>query len=189
MRPLQVRRLGIVGLRRLRLVRARLSHPGVRFGARCDVQPGLSMRLGCNGRVVFGAGCVLDRYLTVESHGRLVVGDRTIIGHHVTLAAHDSVLIGQDCLIAELVSIRDHDHRFTDPECPVRTQGASVARVRIGVDVWIGAKATITSGVTIGDHAVVGANAVVTNDVPAWAVVGGIPAKVLRYRERAQRES
>lgn len=185
MRLLPVRRIGSAAIRRIRLAGARMRHPRVRFGPRCDVRPGLSIRLGTEGTVAFGAGCVLDRYLTVESHGRLVLGDRTILGHHVTLAARESVLIGKDCLIAELVSIRDHDHRFTDAERPIRTQGAQVGRVRIGDDVWVGAKATVTRGVTIGDHAVVGANAVVTNDVPAWAIVGGIPARVLRYRDRA----
>lgn len=57
--------------------------------------------------------------------------------------------------------------------------------VLIGDDVWLGAKATILRGVTIGNHAVVGANAVVTRDVPAWAIVGGTPATVLRYRDGA----
>ena len=56
-----------------------------------------------------------------------------------------------------------------------------VAAIRIGDNVWIGAKATITRGVTIGDNAVVGANAVVTRDVPENAVVGGVPAKVIRF--------
>lgn len=185
MRHVPVRRLGVAALRRLRLIRARVRYPGVRFGRRCDVQPGLSMLVGRKGRVVFGAGCVLDKFLTVESHGQIVLGDRTILGHHVTLAAQDSVVIGQDCLIAELVSIRDHDHRFSDPDRPVRAQGMEVSRVRIGDDVWIGSKATITRGVTVGDHAVVGANAVVTKDVPAWAIVAGIPATVLRYRDGA----
>ena len=55
-------------------------------------------------------------------------------------------------------------------------------RIQIGNDVWIGARAIILDGVTIGDGAIVGAGAVVTRDVPAYAVVGGVPAKVLRYR-------
>jgi acetyltransferase-like isoleucine patch superfamily enzyme len=55
-------------------------------------------------------------------------------------------------------------------------------RIQIGNDVWIGARAIILDGVTIGDGAIVGAGAVVTKDVPAYAVVGGVPAKVLRYR-------
>ncbi len=185
MTPVLVRRVGVAALRRARLARARLRYPGVRFCPRSDVQPGLSIRLGTNGRLVVGANCVLDRYLTVESNGEVVLGDRTILGHHVTLAAHDSVRIGQDCLIAELVSIRDHDHRFTDPGRPIRIQGRQVSQVHIGDDVWIGSKATITRGVVIGAHAVVGANSVVTSDVPAWAIVGGIPARVLRYRDGA----
>ena len=92
------------------------------------------------------------------------------------------VVIGEDCLIAELVSIRDHDHRFADLDVPIRAQGADVAEVNIGRNVWIGSKATVLKGVTIGDDAIVGAGAVVTRDVPANAIVIGVPARVVRFR-------
>ncbi len=133
-------------------------------------------------RVQFGARCVLDNDLTIEAGGRLEIGARTIFGHHGTLASRALLIIGEDCLIAEFVSIRDHDHCFDSLEIPVREQGETVAPVRIGRNVWIGAKATITKGVTIGDHAIIGANAVVTRDIPAHAIAGGVPARVIRWR-------
>ena len=73
------------------------------------------------------------------------------------------------------------DHEF-EVAPPTRLAGMRTAPIVIGENVWIGAKATITRGITIGDNAVVAANAVVTRDVPANAVVGGIPAKILKYR-------
>jgi len=169
-------------LRRGRLLWARLLHPRARFGRGCDVRPGLELRVGRAGVVTFGEGCVLDKQATIEVHGTLTVGSRTIFGHHCTLAACESIVIGPDCLIAEMVSIRDHDHCFDSLAIPVREQGAVSAPVRIGRNVWIGAKATIIRGVTIGDDAVIGANAVVTRDVPARAVAVGIPARVARFR-------
>lgn len=179
----QVRRVAARASRELRRARALARHPGVVLGPNCDVRAGLHLVRRPGARVEFGARTVLDRGLTIECQGELLVGDRTVFGHHCTLAAHRSVVIGQDCLIAEMVSIRDHDHAFADPDVPVLEQGAQVAPVRIGNNVWIGAKATITRGVTIGDGAVVGAGAVVTRDVPAGAIVGGVPARLLRYRD------
>jgi acetyltransferase-like isoleucine patch superfamily enzyme len=94
----------------------------------------------------------------------------------------ESIEIGEDCLIAEMVSIRDHNHRFDRLDVPVRCQGMASAPIRIGRNVWIGGKATIIKGVTIGDNAVIGANAVVTHDVPANSIAVGVPARVIKVR-------
>ena len=168
--------------RRWRLGLARLKFRRVGFGARCDVRSGFHLRMGPEACVEFGPECVLDRAMTVECAGNLRVGARTIFGHHCTLAAFDSVTIGPDCLIGEMVSIRDHDHCFDDLEIPIRDQGPRVASVEIGRNVWLCAKVTVAKGVRIGDNAVIGANAVVTKDIPANAVAGGIPARVIRMR-------
>jgi acetyltransferase-like isoleucine patch superfamily enzyme len=135
--------------------------------------------------VSFGPGCVLDHGLTVECRGRLEVGERTVFGHHCTIASDESIRIGRDCLIAEMVSIRDHDHDFASSDVPIIDQGRATAPVRIGDNVWIGGKATITKGVTIGSNTVVGAHAVVTTDLPPDCVAVGIPARVLRHRGQA----
>lgn len=131
--------------------------------------------------VVFGPGCVVDRGMTLESRGRIEVGARTVFGHHGTLAASNLISIGEDCLIAEMVSIRDHDHSFASREVPYNQQGQTVAPVRIGRNVWIGSKATVIKGVTIGDNTVVGAGAIVTHDLPADCLAAGVPAQILSY--------
>lgn len=126
---------------------------------------------------------MLDHRLTVECRGELLVGARTIFGHTCTIGVRRRVVIGADCLIAELVSIRDHDHQFTDPNVPIRSQGAAAEAVVIGTNVWIGSKATVLKGVTIGDGAIIGAGAVVSRDIPAGAIALGVPARVVRYRD------
>jgi len=171
--------------RRWRLMMARAHFRRATFGARCDIRRGLHLHMTPPARVEFGELCVLDRDLTIECEGVLRVGARTIFGHHCTLAAVQSVIIGEDCLLAEMVSIRDHDHCFDDLATPIREQGAKVATVEIGRNVWLGAKVTVTKGVCIGDNAVVGANAVVTKDIPANAIAVGIPARVIRMRDGA----
>ncbi len=168
--------------RRAGLVLTRLRHRRVRFGSRCDVGRGARFLVGRGVEVTFGRGCVLDQGLTVECRGRLEVGDRTVFGHRCTIASDESVSIGRDCLVAEMVSIRDHDHAFSSSEVSIIDQGRATAPVRIGDNVWIGSKATVTKGVTIGSNTVVGAHAVVTTDLPADCVAVGIPARVLRYR-------
>jgi acetyltransferase-like isoleucine patch superfamily enzyme len=120
--------------------------------------------------------------MTIECRGSLLVGPHTVFGHHVTIGVRDSVQIGANCLIAELVSIRDHDHGFHQFDVPMLLQEPLSSPIVIEDDVWIASKATITRGVRIGRGAIVGANAVVTSDVPAGAIVGGIPARVIGQR-------
>lgn len=168
--------------RRAGLALARMRHPRVTFGARCDVRRGARFLVARGVPVSFGPGCVLDYGFTLECRGRLDVGERTVFGHHCTVASDEDISIGRDCLIAELVSIRDHDHAFDSTGRPIIDQGRDSAAVSIGDNVWIGSKATIVKGVAIGANTVVGAHAVVTGDLPADCVAVGIPARVLRYR-------
>lgn len=170
--------------RRLRLILVRALHPRARFGSGSDVRSGLRLRILGNGRVRIGHKVVMDDGMTIECRGSLVVGPHTVFGHHVTIGVRESVLIGRDCLIGEMVSIRDHDHGFHAADMPMWRQEPLTAPVTIEDDVWIGSKATVTRGVHIGRGALVGANSVVTNDVPAGFVVGGVPARVIR-RQRA----
>jgi acetyltransferase-like isoleucine patch superfamily enzyme len=86
-------------------------------------------------------------------------------------------------VIADRVMFIDFDHGITEVERPIRLQGIYKRDVDVGSNVWIGYGACILRGVTVGDNAVIGTNAVVAADVPANAVVGGVPAKVIRMRE------
>ncbi len=144
------------------------------------------LRQGSSARVEFGPSCVLDNDLTIECLGNLTVGERVIFGHHCTLAAREHIEIGSDCMIAELVSIRDHDHAFAGSGGVYREQGFVCAPVRIGRNVWLGGKVTVCKGVSIGDNSVIGANAVVTKDVPANCVAGGVPARIIKQLAAAE---
>jgi len=81
----------------------------------------------------------------------------------------------------------DFDHGVVEVERPIRLQGIYKRDVEIGSNVWIGYGACILRGVRVGDNSVIGTNSVVTKDVPANAVVGGVPARVLRMREAPER--
>ncbi len=159
----------------------RLRYRRVAFGSRCDIKPGTFL-VATGAEVRFGPGCIVDRGMTLECRGTIDVGAGTVFGHHCTLAAGQQIEIGRDCLIAEMVSIRDHDHAFKADGIPINQQGQRYAPVRLGDNVWLGSKVTVTRGVTIGDNVIVGANAVVTDDLPANCIAGGVPARVVRQR-------
>jgi acetyltransferase-like isoleucine patch superfamily enzyme len=107
----------------------------------------------------------------------------------VMVASVGLVEIGDHCMLANGCFVTDANHRFDDPERPVPWQGfSSKGPTRVGHNVWCGANVVITSGVTIGERSVIGANSVVTSDVPPFSIAAGAPAKVLRaveYPERA----
>lgn len=116
-------------------------------------------------------------------HHALRIGDRSYIGRFCHINARSSVVIESHVLIGDRVHIGDHEHAFEDPDVPPMLQGITDAEpVLLRSGCWIGSGAVILPGVTIGRNAVVGANAVVTKDVPDAAVVGGVPARVLRIR-------
>lgn len=131
-------------------------------------QPGAQVRLGKGVRLYRGVHLYLDSPEAVIS-----IGDRTYVNRRTELVSKASVTVGADCAVSWDVCILDTDYH--------RLDGApNTAPITIGDRVWIGARATILKGVTVGDGAVIAAGAVVTKDVPAGALVGGTPARVLR---------
>ena len=91
----------------------------------------------------------------------------------------------------QAIFITDHNHKFEDPKIPVKDQGISIqenARIEIGSGSWIGTKVTIIGNVRIGRHCVIGANSVVTKDIPDYCVAAGVPAKVIRKYDPETRQ-
>lgn len=115
-------------------------------------------------------------------HGPLTIGADVSINARASLdGGAVGITIGDGCRIASGATIYAFDHQIA-PDRFVREQPVTSKGITLGVDVWVGANAGITDGVTIGDHAVIGMGAVVTSDVPAWAIVGGVPARVIGDR-------
>ena len=123
------------------------------------------------------------QYWETQGAGSLHIGDGVVLSRGVHLVAHAAVHIGAGTMIGEYASVRDANHRRGAG--PLRDSGHDAAPVHIGRAVWIGRGAAVLAGVRIGDGAVVAANAVVTHDVAAGAVVGGVPARPLHLRAAA----
>lgn len=117
-----------------------------------------------------------------DSKGYMIqIGNNAHIGSHNIIGARKSIIIGDNVLIGPHVMIGDHSHHYEDIDTPIKMQDATAGGpIRIEPDSWIGANVFILPNVTIGRHAVVGANSVVNRDIPSYSVAVGVPARVIK---------
>jgi acetyltransferase-like isoleucine patch superfamily enzyme len=145
---------------------------------------GLELHVAPRGRLDFGRFVWLGDGTKIRCHeGVVEIGAKTVLGQECTISAWRRVRIGEQCVIADRAMFIDFDHGVVEVERPIRKQGIYMRDVEVGSNVWIGYGACILRGVRVGDNSIVGTNSVVTRDVPANAVVAGIPARVIRMRE------
>jgi acetyltransferase-like isoleucine patch superfamily enzyme len=137
--------------------------------------------------VFIGAGSVIGRqvYFLARGGGTIRIGKNTGINDHCTLTSLYLIEIGDHTRIAERVSIRDYDHEFEDLAVPICKQGFKGSPIHIEENCWIGAGVVILKGVRIGSGSVVGANSVVTRDIPKNSIAVGAPARVIRARGKS----
>jgi acetyltransferase-like isoleucine patch superfamily enzyme len=144
----------------------------------------LQIQIAKRGRLRFGRFAWIGDGTKIRCHeGEVIIGAKTVMGQECTISAYRHVRIGEQCVIADRAMFIDFDHGMVEVERPIRLQGIYMRDVDIGSNVWIGYGACILRGVRVGDNAVIGTNSVVTKDVPANAVVGGVPAELIRMRE------
>jgi acetyltransferase-like isoleucine patch superfamily enzyme len=128
----------------------------IEIGANCLIKDRVYLRAGIDGHIILGDGAAINSFVQIYGHGGVNIGEQTQIGPNSVVTT-----TGHDYLSRNL----DQDY----------------SAISIGARVWIGANCTILPGVTIGDHAVIGAGAVVTRDIPANCVAVGVPARVIRH--------
>jgi acetyltransferase-like isoleucine patch superfamily enzyme len=159
--------------------RGRLKTDGFAF-----VCPGVTLEIGKDAVVHLGRWSWIGHGTKIRAHeGEVRIGAKTVLGQECTISAFQHVSIGRECIVADRVMLIDFDHGVVEVERPVRVQGIYKRDVRIGHNVWIGYGASFLRGVTVGDNCVVGTYTVVNKDVPANAVVAGVPVRLLRMRE------
>lgn len=120
--------------------------------------------------------CACNDAATIE------IGARTTVGYHTFVFASSSIKVGADCLIAPFAYLVDSDHGIAR-DLRINQQPNTARPIVIGDDVWIGTGVRVLAGVTVGDGAVLAAGAVVKDDVPPYAIVGGIPARIIGERK------
>ena len=147
----------------------------------------LQIQISKRGKVRFGRFVWIGDGTKIRCHeGEVVIGTKTVLGQECTISAYKRVRIGEQCVIADRAMFIDFDHGVVEVERPIRLQGIYMRPVEVGSNVWIGYGACVLRGTRVGDNSIVGTNSVVTKDVPANAVVGGVPAKALRMRDAPQ---
>ena len=154
------------------------------FGARSVLQP--PIRLLGEGSIAIGSDVWVGpgswlQSLSPEAGVALSIGDGTSIAGNVVISAARSIRLGRKVLVARGVYISDHIHRYDDTSRPILDQGIErMEPVEIDDGAWLGENAVICPGVRVGRGAVVGANSVVTEDVPDFSLAVGAPARVVR---------
>jgi len=146
--------------------------------------------------IELGSGIIIGPYATLSagvspSHelgdtAVVSIGDRCLIGQGAGIVGHHRIEIGADVFTGHDVYITDANHGYEDLALPIGHQFAPARPVRIGAGSWLGHGAVVLPGVTIGEHVVVGAGAVVTTDLPDYCVAVGNPARVVRHLDVAQ---
>ena len=153
------------------LYQHRGKHAVIHRSVRMDTPPYRKFYLG-DYSVVESFACINNAV------GDVIIGDHTRIGLHNTIIG--PVTIGSHVNLAQGITITALNHNFSDAEKRIDEQGVNTTPVVIEDDIWIGANAVILPGVTIGQHSVVAAGAIVTKDVPPHSLVAGVPAKVIK---------
>lgn len=146
-----------------------LSTDGVSFGK--GVSIGEGTRILCTG--------------SLKSIGKgIKVGDNVGMGEYCHYGCAGGIEIGDDTIVGIYVTMHSENHVFDDIDKPIRSQGVSHKGIKIGRDCWIGAKVTVLDGAVVGNGCVVAAGAVVRGTFPDNCIIGGVPARILKYRTK-----
>lgn len=160
-------------------------------GKHFKIEAGVYLQAVCATPMRFGDDVTLCAGTMIRPSGHwggnlgagLQMGNRSSLGAYSYVGCSGSIRIGNDVLIGPRLTMIAENHNFADTSLPMSRQGVNNRGIVIGSDVWIGACVTILDGVVIGDHAIIAAGAVVTRDVPSYAIVAGVPARLLRSRK------
>lgn len=155
------------------------------------IEDGVKIDALSRGGIEVGENFSIGRNSIIECTGVIrELGEKLTIGKNVGIAANafismrGPVTIGDDTIFGPNVAIHAENHNFKDAKVPIRLQGATRKGVTIGSDCWIGSNVKILDGVTIGNGCIIAAGAVVNKDIPDYSIAGGIPAKIIKERDR-----
>jgi acetyltransferase-like isoleucine patch superfamily enzyme len=170
--------------------RAQIKCPELIMGPKCFIDDYVTIyaHRGACGSVHLEQNVHIYRWSIIElgkGEGSISIGANTFIQPGCILNAFvGNIHIGANCMIAPHCAFTPYQHGYVDTHRPMREQPlTSRGDIVIEDDVWLGVNVCVMDGVTIGQGAIVGAGAVVTNDIPRYAIAGGIPARVIRFRD------
>ncbi len=163
----------------------------LQFGARCKIENGVCLQGISQSPMTFGDDVTICEGALIRPSGHwgghlgagLQIGNCSSIGAYSYIGCAGPITIGNNVLMGPRVTMIAENHNFDNSAQPMNTQGVSNRGIHIGNDVWIGACVSILDGVTVGDHSILAAGAVVTKDVLPYEIVAGVPARRIKSRE------
>lgn len=155
----------------------------VEIGNDVIVRRHAEIRCHNNARLIIEDGAKIDRGVRVLAcfEGEVRIRTGAEIGFYSILNGAGGIDIGENAMIGGYVNIQASKHRL-DPGKTIKAQGSDHLPVKIGADTWLGAHSTVVAGITIGKGSVVGANSVVTHDIPEYEIWAGVPARHIKNR-------
>ncbi|WP_051200241.1 acyltransferase [Flavobacterium subsaxonicum] len=167
-----------------------LNKKNIFFGKNATIEHDTKVDGYAREQIYLGHGSKIGAYsmVTCTSHfskyGKgLKLGDNSAIGRYAEFGAAGGIEIGNDVIMGAYISFHSENHNFADTTKLIREQGVTSKGIKIGNNVWVGAKATFLDGSVVGSHCVVAAGAVVNGVFPDYSVIGGVPAKVIKTIE------
>jgi acetyltransferase-like isoleucine patch superfamily enzyme len=139
------------------------------------------IRIGDNSGIgAFSRIVISSSFNNLGAH--IHIGKNVGIGEFAYLGGAGGLEIGDDCIVGQYLSCHPENHNCDSDEVMIRHQGVSRKGIKIGKNCWIGSKVTVLDGVVVGDNCVIAAGAVLTKSFPDNAVIGGVPARIIKYR-------
>ena len=164
----------------LRIVKLKLLYPGITIDFKTTIQSNCSISCMKGGKlIILKSHISYGTFIKADSKSTLSIYN-SFIGRNSVITAKEKVIIHENCLIAEMVVIRDQDHIIDTATGNRAGESFNTKPIEIGKNVWIASKATNLKGVTIGEHSVVAASAVITKDIPSNEVWSGVPGQFLK---------
>lgn len=161
----------------------------IRCGKTLTLGDNVKINALCRNSVLIGNNVTINANTMIDCTGvinelgeGLVIGDNVGIAQSCFIQVRGLVVIGSNTIFGPNVSVFSENHKFDDVDELIINQGTKRKGVSIGSNVWVGTRAVILDGVKVGNNAIIAAGAVVNKDVPDNAIVGGVPAKVIKYR-------
>lgn len=165
----------------------------VQFGKNCRLEKNCYLDALSSDGIILGDNCSVGKNTRIECTGSFeCLGKGFICGNNCGLGTDSfygcagGIELGNDVIVGNFVSFHSENHNYSNLEIPIRLQGVNHKGIKIGNNCWIGAKVTILDGAVLGNGTIVAAGAVVTGVFPDNVIIGGVPAKILKYRGKSK---
>ena len=163
-----------------RIAHLKLAYPYLTIDFSTRIERNCKVECDNGARMVINKSYISSgTYLSAKHSGEVIIKN-SFIGRNSVIVSVDKIEIESNCLIAEMVVIRDQDHIYNNNSTLIKKQGVTSSPILIKENVWLANKVTVLKGVTIGEHTVIGAHALVNKSIDSNSVAVGIPAKVVK---------